>query len=69
LLSYFIAKLLMFLIIFGGFYADLSGFIGITGFSIALNGGMARRLPALDRQRVAFNRFRLLPMGRPVANV
>ena len=38
LLSYFISKVLFFLVIFGSFYDDIAVFVGIAGFSACLNG-------------------------------
>lgn len=61
LLSYFISKSLMFIIIFGGFYTDLFSFICIIGFSISLNGGVAKPEVKTEPQ-MAFNRGRLLSM-------
>ncbi|HTX21748.1 MAG TPA: O-antigen ligase family protein [Candidatus Aquilonibacter sp.] len=63
-LAYFIAKILMFLFIFGSLYGDFYSFIGIIGLSISLNGGIRRRaavpvqteaetnIPALARPRL-----------------
>ena len=68
LMCYFIAKVVMFLFIFGGFYSELFVFTGLIGFNISLNGGVAQPAPAVERPRVVFNRFRPLPMGRPVAS-
>ena len=65
LLSYFIAKTLLFLAIFGGFYSDLVGFVGLIGFSITLNGGVAKRAPAVRPQLVPV-RFRPPLVARPV---
>jgi len=65
LLGYFIAKIIGFFVIFGGFYADLFTFVGIVGFSISLNGGVAQASPAPVRSQVVFNRFRPLPAVRP----
>ena len=60
LISLFISKTLVFLIIFGGFYSDLVSFVGIIGFSISLNGGVAK--PALAvRPQLVPRRFRPLP--------
>ena len=42
LFAYFIAKVLSFLIVFGGLYGDMQGFIGIIGLSVSLNGGIRR---------------------------
>lgn len=66
LLSCFIAKTILFLFIFGGFYSDLAVFLGIVGFSISVNGGIASPAPAIARPQVVFNRFRPLPVGGPV---
>ena len=38
LLTYFIAKVLFFMVLFGSFYNDLAVFVGITGLSAGLNG-------------------------------
>lgn len=45
LLAYFTAKLIFFTTVFGNFYSDLPFFVGIVGFSFALNGGI--RQPAV----------------------
>jgi hypothetical protein len=68
LLSYFIAKSIFFLFVFGGFYGDLGAFVGLVGFAISLNGGVAKPVLVEERPRVVFNRFRPLPMGKPVAS-
>lgn len=61
ILSYFIAKLVMFLFIFGGFYSDIMIFTGIVGFSVSLNGGVAKPAPVVH-PNIVFNRFRPLPV-------
>ncbi len=38
LLAYFLAKLLLFSIIFGNFFSDLFAFTGIVGLSVSING-------------------------------
>lgn len=64
LLSYFAAKTILYFFVFGGFYLDLMQFIGIIGFSVSLNGGVAK--PArITRPRILFNRFRPLPTASP----
>jgi hypothetical protein len=68
LMCYFIAKTIMFLFLFGGFYGDLMVFAGIMGMSLSLNSGVAKPAPAAERPHVVFNRFRPLPGGRPVAS-
>jgi O-antigen ligase len=40
LLAFFIARLLLYLFIFGGFYSDIAHFVGIVGFSLSLNAGI-----------------------------
>jgi len=67
LLAYFIAKTIFFLCVFGGFYSELCFFTGMVGFSISLNGGVIKPVPKEERPQVVFNRFRPLPMGKPVA--
>jgi hypothetical protein len=65
LLSYFLSKLVIFIVIFGSFYSDLPVFVGIIGFSISLNGGIAK--PALQTgPEAVFNRGRLLPIESPM---
>jgi O-antigen ligase/polysaccharide polymerase Wzy-like membrane protein len=43
LFATFIAKIFIFLFIFGGFYGDIQGFAGYLGVSVCLNGGMAKK--------------------------
>ena len=63
LLSYFIAKILFFILIYGGFASDLVGFTGLLGLSISINGGVLK--PAIVPQaKIVFNRFRLHPGAR-----
>jgi len=68
LLSYFLAKTILFFFIFGGLYGDLVVFVGLVGFSISLNGGVAKPVTAPVHPQVVFNRFRPLPAARPVAS-
>jgi len=64
-ISYFVARTIFFFAVFGGFYSDLMIFTGLIGFSVSLNGGVAK--PALAPQPArAFNRFRPLPLGKPL---
>ena len=65
LLSYFAAKTILFFFVFGGFYSDMMMFAGLVGFSIALNGGVAKKPAPVTRPRVVFNRFRPLPAQSP----
>jgi hypothetical protein len=67
LLCYFIAKTIMFMFVFGGLYGDLVAFAGVIGLSISLNRGMAAKsVPVTQPSQVAFNRFRRLPVGKPM---
>ena len=68
LLCYFIAKTLLFMIVFGGFYSELVTFVGLVGFSISLNGGVAKRALAEVHPQVVFNRFRPLPAASPATS-
>ena len=68
LLCYFIAKVFIFVVIFGGFYSELCVFAGLIAFSVSLNGGVASPAPAAVRSPVVFNRFRPLPGARPVVS-
>jgi hypothetical protein len=47
LLAYFIARIINYIFIFGGFYGDLAIFCGIVGLNIALNGGIRQPTRAL----------------------
>jgi hypothetical protein len=53
LLALFLARILLFLFIFGGFYGDMAHFAGIIGLSLALNGGIRRFEPAPAVQKPA----------------
>ncbi|HEX4265686.1 MAG TPA: O-antigen ligase family protein [Verrucomicrobiae bacterium] len=64
LLSLFISKTFVFFVIFGGFHADLMNFVGIVGFSIALNGGVTKPVTVVQPQLVS-RRFRTLPAALP----
>jgi hypothetical protein len=44
--SFFIAKIIMFVMIFGSLYSDLATFTGLVGLSVAVNGGVAK--PAVE---------------------
>jgi hypothetical protein len=50
LLAYFVARTVLFFVVFGGFYADFGLFCGIIGLSLAINGGI--RKPATAPVRV-----------------
>lgn len=63
LLSYFLCKIFVYFIIFGGFYSDLEIFVGIIGFSITLNGGVAKPVPVVEE---TVQPLRPLRLRRPV---
>lgn len=58
LLAWFSIKIMTFFIIFGSLHGDLLSFVGIVGFSIALNGGV-REPVAEPMARPTLNRFKL----------
>jgi hypothetical protein len=55
LLAFFVTRALIFLVVFGGFNAELCVFTGVLGLSVSLNGGIARKpVPARPRTPLAF---------------
>jgi hypothetical protein len=58
LLSYFIARVVLFLFVYGSFYNDLFFFVGLVGLSISVNGGVCGPVPVVDA-KPAFNQFRV----------
>jgi hypothetical protein len=67
LLAYFIARLVLFLTIFGNFYSDLPGFLGLVGLGVSINGGVAQPV-VVEQPKLVFDRFRLHPGARKPAN-
>ena len=63
LLSLFLARIVLFFAVFGGFYGDLAHFAGIIGFSISLNGGI--RQPSEESIIVRQPSMAQLKMPRP----
>jgi hypothetical protein len=63
LLAYFLAKTIFFFAIFGSLYGDFFMFTGIVGFSISLNGGVAKPATA-PQAKIRFHAFKLQPMAR-----
>ena len=67
LLSFFIAKIIFYMVIFGAFKSDLAFFLGLVGLSICVNGGIAEpeRAPV---PKLIYNRFRIPPpaLRKPV---
>jgi choline-glycine betaine transporter len=49
LLSYFVAKLVFFLGVFGAIHLDVAVFAGIVGLSVSFNGGMCQPKPLQPR--------------------
>jgi hypothetical protein len=68
LFAYFLAKVIVFIAVFGSLYSDLPAFIGLVALSVSINGGQARPAP-VPRPKIVFNRFRLHPSARPAAGV
>jgi len=62
LFAYFLVKIFMFLIVFGGLYGDMYIFTGILGLSVSINGGIRR--PVRAPVRVA-DRNSDIPLARP----
>jgi hypothetical protein len=67
-LSYFIAKVVLFFVIFGGFAPDFALLVGLIGFNISLNGGVAKKTAPVvaTSPHPALNRFRSPLRVRPV---
>jgi len=63
LLAYFVARVIVFFFVFGGFHGDLPVFIGLVGLSVCLNGGVVQGM-RVAQPRSALNRFRM-PATRP----
>jgi hypothetical protein len=55
LLAFFIARIVLFCFVFGGFHGDVALFVGVVGLSISLNGGVRRAIshPATKTKAVA----------------
>ncbi len=62
LLSYFIARILLFLVIFGGLYSDMFYFTSVMGLSVSLNGGIRRPVRATAR---VVDKASDVPLARP----
>jgi hypothetical protein len=43
LLAFFVAKVVMFFTLYGDFRSEFASFVGLVGFSVALNGGIRRK--------------------------
>jgi hypothetical protein len=68
LLATFTVRVLMYFVIVGGFTSDMVYFVGIVGFSVALNHGIARPVasPAMTEAVPVRNLATILPRHRPV---
>jgi hypothetical protein len=62
LLAYFIARIFLFLIVFGGLYGDMAYFTAAVGLSVSLNGGIRRPVRAPVRMA---DRSSDVPLARP----
>ena len=62
LLAYFVAKIVLFLIVFGGLYGDMYIFTSIIGLSVSINGGIRRPVKAPVQ---AVNKTNEAPLARP----
>lgn len=67
LLAFFVAKIIHFLLVFGALHWDFYTYTGIVGFSVALNGGLAKRVIAPAVQPVPGLRrpAMVLPHSKP----
>jgi hypothetical protein len=64
LFAAYIAKVIYFMAVFGSFASDMTGFLGMLGMSVAINGGM--RQPVHAPQKRASDAWKLA-QARPVA--
>src|SRR5437899_3764300 len=62
LLAFLVAKTIAFLTIYGDFRSEFVSFVGIAGFSVALNGGICRMKTALSTDTLAVPNQVLDPM-------
>lgn len=46
LLAFFVARIVLFCFVFGGFHGDVALFVGVVGLSISLNGGVKKVIPS-----------------------
>jgi hypothetical protein len=58
LLSYFIARIVYFFLVFGSFYGELAIFTGLVGLSISINGGV-RSPVVIPVTKAEFSQFKL----------
>jgi hypothetical protein len=64
LFGYFIVKIILFFLMFGSFYSDLVFFVGPVGLSIAINGGVCRRMVEQVSAMPVVNRLKLVNATR-----
>ena len=65
LFSYFLAKVLFFLTVFGAIHLDLLAFVGIVGLSVSLNGGVSRKKTAIEKRKSESALTPSLATGQP----
>jgi hypothetical protein len=69
ILADYSTRLVMFLFVVGSFYSDITQFAGWIGFSVALNGGMARPATAPSPTPVPTKSFTpVIPGAQPAMN-
>jgi hypothetical protein len=67
LFSLFIAKIIFFFLIFGGFALDVAYFLGLIGMSICINQGIAVSVPIAPQPKVVYERFKIpRPIRKPL---
>jgi hypothetical protein len=68
LLSLYLAKIVFFFLVFGGFGGDLAYFTGLVGMSICVNQGVAESVPVVPQPKVVYERFKLpRPIRKPLS--
>jgi hypothetical protein len=58
LLSYFLARVVEFFVVFGSLYDEMAIFTGLVGLSVSLNGGLRKPAPVVV-EKPAFSQLRL----------
>jgi hypothetical protein len=68
LFSLFLAKIIFFFLVFGGFAGDLAYFLGLVGMSICVNGGVTEAVRVAPQPKVVYERFKIpRPIRKPVS--
>jgi hypothetical protein len=68
LFASFIAKIILFFLVFGSLHSDLAHFTGLLGLSVCLNGGVVKPV-AVPQVNPVFNRFKFHPGVRKAVGV